>query len=605
MDEITGRFLAAARSGEPVYITDVRRGFAALDKTKSFTLDLALQRLDGGLRVFPLRLPFFAEAGEDKRRFVIDYFMAEAYNMLSSLGGRTLTLHCSAEFAEGAILFDSFMQGFGVDLPTSRRTGYGKCLNVIDRMLPALFPNASAKDRRFRVEMSSEPVPDSPLPLSTGGDVVEVFTRAARDTCGKTLLGIDIGGTDIKLVLARDGRIVCCKEYDWYPAGMSTVEEFVTPVITLVKLLAWTGKADCAGDAALANHFHTALGKDATVDAMQAAVDAAEAMYGSCNFLFDGIGMSFPDVVVANKIVGGETLKTRGMRDAWGEKYDKEFEKLTHLDDVLRPFVKKDGVVGIINDGPMAAFTAGVEAAVSSPDDVQSGVFAHTLGTELGTGWVTETGAFPDIPLEVYNFIIDLGSYPERKFEPDDVRSLNNFNTRLPGTLQKYTSQTGVFRLALKYLPHSRPDILASLREKGFIVERGGGLYVPTAPRDMRKPFLEYMMELTEQENDPDLDQIFEQIGVALAVTGLEVDYLLTPAARRRTLFGRLVKRAACFERMRRGALSYDQDADLAVADETIAETPLMRELGASTEYTVAQFAQAVGAVYFANSLLD
>ena len=93
------------------------------------------------------------------------------------------------------------------------------------------------------------------------------------------------------------------------------------------------------------------------------------------------------------------------------------------------------------------------------------GVFAHTLGTELGTGWVTETGAIPDIPLEVYNFIIDLGCWPERAFEPDDLRSVNNFNTGLPGTLQKYCSQSGVFRLALKRFSSERPDLLRELEQ--------------------------------------------------------------------------------------------------------------------------------------------
>src|SRR5208282_4241506 len=144
----------------------------------------------------------------------------------------------------------------------------------------------------------------------------------------------------------------------------------------------------------------------------------------------------------------------------------------------------------------------------ASPDarDVAGGVFAHTLGTELGTGWVTETGAIPDIPLEVYNFIIDLGCWPERAFEPDDLRSVNNFNTGLSGTLQKYCSQSGVFRLALKYFPTERPDLFRELQDKGFIVERevgtSTGWYVPTEPVDRRKAFLEHMMQLPDREKD-------------------------------------------------------------------------------------------------------
>ena len=144
--------------------------------------------------------------------------------------------------------------------------------------------------------------------------------------------------------------------------------------------------------------------------------------------------------------------------------YEDEFRRLSALDEALRAFVKPDGVVGIVNDGPMAAFTAAVELGVVDPAAIADGVFAHTLGTELGTGWVTEAGTIPDIPLEIYNCIIDLGSYPERQYAPDDVRSVNNFNTRLAGTLQKYTSQSGVFRLAAKYLPDAGPGAVRRAR---------------------------------------------------------------------------------------------------------------------------------------------
>ena len=165
-----------------------------------------------------------------------------------------------------------------------------------------------------------------------------------------------------------------------------------------------------------------------------------------------------------DKIVGGEVYKTRGIRSNPAVDYEAEFRRLSDLDVALRRFVKPGGAVGIVNDGPMAAFTAAVETAAIDEGAVADGVFAHTLGTELGTGWVTETGDIPDIPLEIYNCVIDVGSYPERAFEPDDVRSVLNFNTRLAGTLQKYASQSGVFRLALKYLPGRGPGDLRRAR---------------------------------------------------------------------------------------------------------------------------------------------
>ena len=233
------------------------------------------------------------------------------------------------------------------------------------------------------------------------------------------------------------------------------------------------------------------------------------------------------------------------------------------------------------------------------------GVFAHTLGTELGTGWVTETGAIPDIPLEVYNFIIDLGCWPERAFEPDDLRSLNNFNTGLPGTLQKYCSLSGVFRLALKRFPSERPDLLRELEEKGFVERRTAdgteSWYVPTEPLDQRKPFLEHMMKLADRERDDTDREIWREIGKSLAVTLLETRRILEPGTDRRFLFGRLVKNATCFDLMVEGARSIDPGILLVVAGTGMANTPLMRQLKGHPHVTVAQFAQAIGAVYFAN----
>jgi hypothetical protein len=83
-------------------------------------------------------------------------------------------------------------------------------------------------------------------------------------------------------------------------------------------------------------------------------------------------------------------------------------------------------------------------------------------------------------------------------------------------------------------------------------------------------------------------------------VTWRETEYLLRPACRRRTLFGRLVKTQACFELMCEGARRIVPDIEQAVADAGLANTDLMRQLAAHPVYTVAQFAQAVGAVYYA-----
>ena len=349
-----------------------------------------------------------------------------------------------------------------------------------------------------------------------------------------------------------------------------------------------------------------ALDISASEELMAEACEAVEQYFGDGLAEIDGVGMCFPDVVVRNKIVGGEVYKTRGIRNNPAIDYEQDFKQLTDLNDRILELIRPGGNVLIINDGPMASFTAAVETAASGATDrIKDGVFAHTLGTELGTGWVTEEGRIPDIPLEVYNFIIDLGSYPERCYEPDDLRSVNNFNTGLPGTLQKYTSQSGVFRLAMKYFPEQKPALFQELVDLGFVEERSfdgsKGYYVPTEPKDMRKPFLEHMMSLPDRENDEVNSRIWKEIGEFLAVTWIETEKILKPLVDSRVLFGRLVKVKKCFELMQEGASALVPKISFDIADSTLANTPLMKQLEADPHFTVAQFAQAVGAVYFVN----
>jgi hypothetical protein len=488
------------------------------------------------------------------------------------------------------------------------RKGYGRCINVLDRMMAATRPGSAPF--RFAVEDISRAPRPEPRPRPSGAGLA-AFHRSALGLEGKSFCGIDVGGTDIKAVLVDDGSIVDYKEYDWFPTAFLRSRQLVEPILLIARLLRarlWLARAEMGEERrrGLLGKLSAALNKGASEEEMLRCLDGLEAEGLDKSLLFDGIGLCFPDVVVENKIVGGEVYKTRGIRNNPAIDYEADFAELTDLDLRLSAWVRPGGAVRIINDGPMASFTAAVEMAASAEaSEVASGVFAHTLGTELGTGWVTESGGIPNIPLEVYNFIVDLGSWPERAFEPDDLRSLNNFNSGLPGTLQKYCSQSGVFRLAMKYFPSERPDLFRELQDKGYIAQRvvGGtkGWYVPTEPVDQRKAFLEHMMSLPEREKDETNSKIWREIGESLAATSLETRRILEPGSDRRFLFGRLVKNRACFELMVEGARRLDSSGSYVVAGTGMANTPLMKQLERNPEHTVAQFAQAVGAVYFAN----
>ncbi len=598
-------FLEQAKSGKSVYISSAYQAFQALEE--GLTIHCLLSLLEEGKeRYFPLRIPELG-LSEESDTFIHEYVWAELYNIISSLGGRKMDLYVDEKNDRLVHLCSNLNRVFSIEEERKDRKGYGRAVNVTDRMLETLAVGADS------FHFALHPLSDLPETRRSENQVkgdLGIFTRVTEHLEEKSICGIDVGGTDIKLVLVNRGRILCFKEYDWFPAMFTRSIQLVEPIHLLVRLMRAVFTLSLLDPSSskdlLLKEQEKALILSAEDQVMEAFCLKVETFAEGQVVNLDAIGICFPDVVVKDKIVGGEVYKTRGIRNNPDIEYESDFRTLTDLDDHLSEFLREGGNIRIINDGPMASFTAAVEIAASeNPELISRGVFAHTLGTELGTGWVDETGAIPDIPLEVYNYIIDLGSYPERAYQSDDLRSLNNFNTGLPGTLQKYASQSGIFRLAMKYFPAERPDLFAELQEKGFIQASFCGEHtvytVPAEPEDMRKPFLEHMMALVEREQDEVNERIWRELGEFLAVTWLETKKILNPAADARFLFGRLVKKKRCFLLMCEGARSIRDDIRFEIADSTLANTPLMKELEADPHFSVAQFAQAIGAVYFAN----
>lgn len=600
-------FLKSAENGETVYISTVFEAFQSLKEHESQVLNCYLSLLEiEQVKCFTLRIPIFSE-DDKKNLFIKEYVWAELYNIISSLGGRKMDVYVDISNRELTDFAENLNSVFDIDKARKDRGGYGRSVNVTDRMLETLAP----EEEGFRFIV--KPVTDKPQIVEGRKSVksdMSVYSKVIRDMENKVFCGIDVGGTDIKIALVKNGDISCYKEFDWFPAKFTQSIELVDPICLLVRLMRAKITLDSLSESSkkseLSLKMENALHISASKALMTEICDEIESLVSGQNGEIDAVGMCFPDVVVKNKIVGGEVYKTRGIRNNSDINYEEDFKTLTDLNDRIGELIKDKNEVHIINDGPMASFTAAVEIAASrAPESITDGVFAHTLGTELGTGWVDESGSIPDIPLEVYNYIIDLGSYIEKQYHPDDLRSINNFNTGLPGTLQKYASQSGVFRLALKYFPKERPDLLEEIKEKGFVQEikvNGKLEYsVPSEPVDQRKAFLEFMMSLPEREGDSVNERIWRELGEFLAVTWLETKKILNPQADSRFIFGRLVKRKRCFDLMVKGAQRIKKDISFEIADSTLANTELMKKLEADPHYTVAQFAQAIGAAYFAN----
>lgn len=579
-------FLQRTREDRCVYITDVREAFQA-HGTRPFHLRLRLY--DRSVRSFELLLP--ETSGEDEARFVADYVHASVYNLLSALGGTGMDICLDREDRAALSLAEGLNQVFQLDLAKTARTGYGRCLNVNERVLSALFHGRETFT--FHIQDIREPAEtESPRPVCGQ----PVFSKLPAMTQGRMILGIDVGGTDVKLAVSVDGQLAMCKEFDWFPGACTRAEEITCPLLLLTRLLRAAGSLYWSGRASEIDR--AALDKHASMEKMEQSVAAMEQAAGDSLRNFDALGLSFPDVVIQNRIVGGETPKTSGLRANPSLDYERQFAEITALNDALAAYVAEGGTVMNVNDGPMAAFTAAVEQAAGG-GDLSHGFFAHTLGTDLGSGWVRADGSIPEIPLEVYNFIIDLGSAVQCRYGTEDARSVRSVNTGLPGALQRYAGQAGIFRLAAKHLPSEAPEIWEEALNLGLFRWENKTLVVPTSPKDMRKPCLEFFMERAAAGQSA-CAELFREVGECLAVTWRETEYILRPEARDRSLFGRFVKIPACFQLLQEGAARREPSLRQYAADSSLANTSLMRQLDAHPDYTVAQFAQAVGAVYYA-----
>ena len=555
------QWLEQARAGRPVWLPDMRARCAALPDRIDVTMQLTL--CDGTKRDFPLPLPRWNS--DDQRQFVLQYITACVWNTLSALSGRELSFYLDPCETEAAAQLQKLDTVFQVRQPHRRE--YGKVVNIADRLCRAFGCGPFA----FTLRDKRDYVPAPPFVPPQGALTQQL--RAAARRCGHGVCcGIDIGGTDIKAAVSMDGRLVCVKEYDWDPSASPTPEGITGPIVLLVRLMAC-----CA--AGMTPALRAALDKNAPDECIARAVSASPALP------LDVLGVSFPDVVIRDRIVGGESPKTRGMRDNPAQDYESAFARLGDLLSLLRPLCRDGAAVHMTNDGHIAAFTAAAELAWQGDPDLSGGVVAHALGTDFGMGFLYGDGSIPEMPVELYDFLLDMGSFPQRELSPDDLRSTRNENSGLPGA-RRYVGQAAAFRLAYE----ADPALL-----DGFTQRRGPVLTVPSA---LRKDCLAHLMDRAAS-GDPAAQQVFRQVGRNVGQISRELSLLLAPATDTRYLFGRFVKESTCFRLLQEGCREIVPSLHLEAADEELSCTPLMRALAAQN-VTVAQFGQAIGAMYFA-----
>lgn len=514
-----GKWIETAKKNEAVWIGDVRESFAAEPGRLSVFLRLSL--LDGTERTFDCSVPEWSS--DEERAFLAEYLCSFMYNALSALGGKKYELLCDEGNRELCLLLEEAEAEL-----RSPEKGFSRIIRETERIarLTPEFGTCSGK-------------------RESSGNVSRKLRSAAEKALSGIRIGIDVGGTDIKLAVSENGRLTDTMEYDWNPGSFSTASEIVGPILSL------------AG---------TLLEKSGAKS-------------------FDGIGLSFPDVVMLDRICGGETPKTQGIHRNRTVDYESEFAEIASLGEKLAEMCRPGAPVRIANDGSVAAFTSAVEISFSSDaSSVEFGAFSHALGTSLGTGWINRNCEIPMIPLEFYDSVIDLGSCGKKDLPSADLRS--TCSSSGVQSVDRYLGQASAFRFAFE----EDPNLLSGFIDSSF--------HILSEPSDMRKPCLEHLM-LEAEKGNASAERVFVRIGECFGQISREIVYLLSPETDNRVLFGRFVKYQRVFELIKRGFESVLPGITLLQADDSLAFSPLMRELAVRKDITVAQFGQAVGAIYF------
>ncbi len=250
----------------------------------------------------------------------------------------------------------------------------------------------------------------------------------ARDSL---VVGLDVGGTDLKVVALSSDQVVYTADPTW-----STPPHRMTDAAAYLPVLG--------------EHVRAAA---------QAAGRAV-----------DAIGLSFPDICHRGAIVGGISSKMAAMRAVHGDGYWSAFDRSVRP--LAQHLSQAQGVpVHLVADGVAAAAWAAAQGHRST--------LVLSLGTSIAAATVDADGHPLPWPLYAGAAVI----------RPGDGGLTAHRTTGVPGSLQQYPTQTGIFRAAgiasgaqdrqqLRALQaSSEPAILRIFTEAGHALAQGIELF--------------------------------------------------------------------------------------------------------------------------------
>ncbi len=587
---------------KPLYISDVQKDIDALPRYMKQQVILYLTvNNKKEYRMLEFSMPKQNILHQNAELYK-NYLLAMVNNLLVSFGGISLDFYYNTKDNTLSEMISSIVRKFHLDSPNNYRKGYGVYINYINRM-NSLLGNGKFAMHIYDISQFKIPNGFREYRMCHSKEIetqMHLLKRAAAELDGKCICSLDVGGNSIKGAVIKNGEIEVLKEFQWCPAACKVADELIRPILLMLGFFnTYIYYKNKGGNMESISHVFK---RNACLDSIDGAVKMMGRDMPTETKYFDAIVIGFPDIVVNNKIAGGEQYKQLGMRNNPDTDYETEFIKLSALDEYAGEYVKNDGAVCVINDGNAASFIVSVEQAFSNSGIIhQNGMLVHTIGTEMGTGFISKVGTIQNIPLEGFQYIIDLGNVNLREYPAVDVRSINNLNTGIPGTIQKYISQLGLFRITITKMLEDNPSMFEHLIECGLLEysEDEKIFTVPMGTIDRRSELTRYLISLLD-ENNEQVKYAFKTMGKALGVLIDQVRIILPELTTTRLLSGGLVACDASYELIREGLKEHNRDYNVLRLDENMVVSPLLKKMTAQQR----NFNVAIGSAYIANRIL-
>ncbi len=586
---------------KPLFLSDLQKQIAELPKEQRQEIRiLTWVNEKDEYRALPFELPE-TELLEKERDLYRRYLLSMMNNMLVSFGGAKLEIYRKKSQVLDEIIGEAVKE-FNVESVRNDRKGYGVYLNYINRM------NIFLGIGKFSIEVKDlEAWPDlsqhQEYRVYRPGEEkkeLELLRRSATELEGTCICSLDIGGNSIKGAVVKDGKVFVLKEHRWYPTGCKTAAEMNSPMILMARFMSLcTGLLEKEGSL---DKVADVMPETTTYEELLAATERLEAEGIVTEGRFDSIVAGFPDIIVYNKIAGGESFKHLGMKNNPEIDYEIEFFLTADLDQMLTPYGREGAAIIVINDGNAASYITSVEQAFASQNLIdENGMFACTVGTEMGTGFVSRGGTIQHIPMEGFQHIIDLGSEEYQKYPAFDIRSILSTNTGVSGVVQKYISQMALFRMVITELWETKDPLFQELLDKGLITfdEEKDAMHTVVEPKDLRGVLTRMLVGQLANEH-PAVVKTYKMMGKAMGIL-IDQDRLIYPEiTTTRLLSGGIIADNRAFYLMREGLKEYNAEYEVMRMDEDTMYSPLLKSMKPEER----SFNVAIGSAYIGNRFL-